>query len=270
MADLSIAQQALLSLRNDYIDALPERCEMIENLILNLGTSTLNLENYQSLYRDIHSIKGSAGTHGFESISTICHQFEDWLAYIEKNQSSLTKRMIDGCLKYNDIIREAIILEGESKADLSPIYTSLDVLHETYFGEKYQCMIVDPSRSRLGLYKSALSQLPLDISIMHNGYYALEPLLRTKCDILITSLEVPLLNGIALIQAVKASDSINRDMHTVLLSSFNSGVGSKAKDRVANKTADDVIRKDTELLENLVANVEAYIRLREVIDRAAE
>ena len=90
MAKLSIAQQALLSLSNDYIDALPERCDLIESLILKLGSKSLNLDSYQGLFREIHSIKGSAGTHGFESISTVCPQFEDWLTYIEKNQSRLT------------------------------------------------------------------------------------------------------------------------------------------------------------------------------------
>ena len=263
MSNLSIAQQALLSLSNDYIDALPERCDLIESLILQLGSKSLNLDSYQGLYREIHSIKGSSGTHGFESISTVCHQFEDWLTYIEKNQSRLTKRMIDGCLKYNDIIREAIILERKPKADLSTIYASLDALHQVYFGEKYQCMIVDPSDSRVELYKSVLSKMPLDISVMHNGYYALEPMLRTRYDMLITSLEVPLLNGIALIQAVKASDSINRHIHTILLSGFSSGKGRKSKDRMAKNIADVVVCKDTDLLENLVVNVEAYIQSRE-------
>ena len=74
---------------------------------------------------------------------------------------------------------------------------------------------------------------------------------------------MPFLNGIALGKAVKASDSINRHIHTISLGRFTSGKGRKSKDRMAKNIVDVVVCKDADLLENLAVNVDAYIQSRE-------
>lgn len=109
---LDTAQQILLQLRETFLEELPDRCDDIEDGILALSEDT-DGEHFQRLYREVHSLKGSAGTHGVQPISTICHQLEDSLTDAANNASHTPER-IDIYLLYLDLIRRCHTLALQS------------------------------------------------------------------------------------------------------------------------------------------------------------
>ncbi|NOX43582.1 MAG: response regulator [Gammaproteobacteria bacterium] len=249
MANLSNIQQALSELKNSYLGELPERCQLIENLVLKLKTDPDYQSIYQALYREIHSMKGSAGTHGIAIITKICHEFEELLNLISGGCETINDSLIDDCLAYVDLIRDAVELEQNGSTDIEAISLKLEKIRSQSSPKIYCCLVVDSSKSRGELYKEALAELPINISVLDNGHNALQSLLTDEYDILITSKELPSLNGIALIQALRASGSINQDIYTVLLT-----IDSDDSD-VPNCT----IRKDSGLLDCLTNTINKRI-----------
>jgi chemotaxis protein histidine kinase CheA len=74
------AIQALLhQLKLTYIGELPDRFDHIGNQILSLEQKGYSQEHYNELFRQVHSLKGSGGTHELHIITSICHLMEDYL-----------------------------------------------------------------------------------------------------------------------------------------------------------------------------------------------
>lgn len=253
MSELSNVQQALLKLRLSYLDDLPERCDLIEELVLKLQTDNDYQFVYQALYREIHSTKGSAGTHGIEIISTICHQFEELLNLIDAGAEQASHDIIDHLLKYNDLIRQVVEMEHSRVVDVDGVMHQLEKFHVHLFPDTYRCMIIDASSSRAELYKKAIGELPVNVTVMDNGYQALQPLLQEKYDILVTSKELPTLNGIALVKALRASGSLSRHVFTILLSV------DAENDENYDKNIDCIIQKNTDMLDELVRVFKGYM-----------
>ena len=63
----------LEQLKNSFVQSVPEKLDEIESYILNLSNTDSIEENFENLYRSIHSLKGAGGTYGFTAITTICH-----------------------------------------------------------------------------------------------------------------------------------------------------------------------------------------------------
>ena len=66
--DLNKAQRLLRELRISFLIDMPDRLDEIESLVLNLEQDQRSSQTtgpvYDELYGNLHSIKGSAGTHG--------------------------------------------------------------------------------------------------------------------------------------------------------------------------------------------------------------
>jgi chemotaxis protein histidine kinase CheA len=86
-ANMDAFQALLASMREAFLDELPERCGHFDALILSLETSPDDREAFNELYRGVHSLKGSGGTHGLSIITTICHQLENLLSETEARQA---------------------------------------------------------------------------------------------------------------------------------------------------------------------------------------
>jgi len=103
------------------------------------------------------------------------------------------------------------------------------------------------------IYKGALDNLSLEITIVSDGMEALGLLLTKKYDFVITSKTVKTLNGAALISALRMSETANSQAKIILLSSSNYlefGIGIKP---------DYVILKDSEVSDNLLSVAEEII-----------
>lgn len=233
-------QKLLLQLRNDYINELSPQCGEIENLVLSLAASFK--ENYEELYRRVHSMKGSAGTHGLEIITSICHHLEEQLNGLEAQGGRVTSLTTDLLLRYVDLMRRARNIAVKNGSDFSDIEKELEKIRQRVLEDQYPVMLVESSGYVKLLCVESLKKLPLNITLEDDGLTALGLLLRNRYSLLITTHEAKTLNGTALISALRASDSVNKNIETIMLTSRDSLQGEMGGER-----ADYVVNKNTAL-----------------------
>lgn len=241
--------QALLrQLREAYIAELAERLDEIEADLLALEDAARFSEIHPRLYRRVHSLKGSAGTHGCAAISRICHQLEDYLnALVTKGP--VTRELLDRCLAHVDLMRQARELALRGVEEFRELDGRLEALRAALVGERYRVMLVENSRVNVKLCGEILSSFPVHLTVLDNGLTALERLLTERYHLLITGSEVKMLNGLALVAAVRLSGRPNARIQAILLSSQKHRLFRRDTD------PDHMIPRDARFPEHLAAAV---------------
>ena len=243
--DLTYAQKLLLDLRKSYISDLPIQFDELEQMVFSLKEQATFSDNFQELFRKVHSMKGSAGTHGLNIITRICHQFEDQLHVVDGTFERLNDTLFNNWLKYVDLLRSTLVLINTNDDKFNNIESELDSLRSSINSGEHSVLVVEDSKSTGKLCYQALEDMPLRISVVDDGFQALELLLHSQFDLLITSMEVKTLNGIGLIAAVKMSSSPSHDLKTILLTSKDDILTSELF------KPDYILRKDINLIQNL-------------------
>lgn len=101
-----------------------EACELIQLLevtLLSLETEGLSPELINTMFRAVHTIKGSGGLFGLDALVEFCHVVENTLDLARKGQWELNPERISALLKCTDHIRlliDSIIQDGEAPAFL--------------------------------------------------------------------------------------------------------------------------------------------------------
>jgi len=238
-------EKMLADLRDGFIAELPSRLEEIEQLMLGLENSSSFTEDYQDLYRHVHSIKGSAGTHGFHIISSVCHVFEDKVVEIGGTQDAFSNEALNEWLVFIDLIRSTIDLIRNGVVDFAEIEAELARLSGLGELYEYKCMVIMASGLHRELVADAFSKYPVKFRYVISGYEALGVLLKEPYDLLITNMEVSDLQGLPIISALRLSNNQNKEIPSILLTSGKvASYGSKID-------PDYVIQKDSDLIENL-------------------
>lgn len=207
-------QQAIQQMRQAFIHELIERCDEIENLILNADWQSGVSEE---IYRVVHSLKGTAAMYSLPLISTICHQLEDQL----NDPLSLKQadELVEFALQCVDLIRQVQTRLHNQEQDFSSIEQQLHNLKQVQLGDRKAVLIVESTAFMKGLYFDALKSLPVEISLMDDGLAALTRLLTERFDILIVGRQLKGLNGVALLKALAASESVNNKITSCMVSS---------------------------------------------------
>jgi CheY-like chemotaxis protein/HPt (histidine-containing phosphotransfer) domain-containing protein len=240
-------QKMLLQLRNTFLEDMPEKFDLLENLLLEIEKNGADSEVFNESYRIVHSLKGSGGTHGLHIITTICHQLEDLLNTTDGG-AKFTPKHISISLKYVDLLRLATERIHAGDENFPLIEKRLGELRQKLAPEHFSVLLVDNSKLLTNICLQALSGLPVHTVVMHDGLQALTRVLSEHFDLLVTSNEVPRLNGFALIAAIRLSDSQNRHVKAIIISS------NKKHATSLNRTTDPdyVIIKDAKLTKNIV------------------
>jgi len=240
-------EKLLVDLRNNYITEFPTRLNELDNIILGFETSINKGESYGDLFRHIHSIKGSSATHGLHIFSTICHEFEDTISIYESNLSKVKSDDLESWLKYVDLLKKAHSIIADRGNVFSSIEQELEKLRSTNSKNKllYRCLLVSPTKLQKQICESVLLESKTSISVANDGYEALGRLLTTKYDFLISNHEISMLNGVALVSAIRTSNNQNKDIQSVLMTSNKTLTLNRYTD------PDYILFKDDQLAENL-------------------
>lgn len=236
--------QALLAgLRAGFLAELPERLDEVERLVLSYEQTVGSQEEFDDLFRQVHSLKGSGGTHGLHVLTTICHSFEDSLNRDRRPSAQVTKRWLD----YVDLLRQANTLLQTGSEDFTAIHEALERLRTEEGGAELSVLLVVDSPSLGQLCRDVWSDYPAVFVQAEDGYQALGRLLHEPFDVLICSRQLKGLSGDALIAALKLSRVASSTARTVLLTS------NAANGRARNTDPDFVVQKDDKMVENLYA-----------------
>lgn len=208
-------QSLLDDMRNSFIEELPERCDKIERLVFNLEKS-YEKDIFDDIYRHVHSLKGSGGIHGFLIVTTICHQFENRLS---EYHDGLNSQKASCIYAYIDLLRNVADLEQRGVKDFSSIEQKLSEIQATLRQHRYAILIAESSKMIKELYKTLFSAFPVQCTFVDDGISALRHLTQEEFDIFIVAGELSCLNGIAVCLALRASESKNKDVNTILVTS---------------------------------------------------
>jgi chemotaxis protein histidine kinase CheA len=246
--------QALLDkMREEFLGELPEKCDHLDDLILVLEKNPDDRDAFNELYRGVHSLKGSGGTHGLSIITTICHQLETLLTEtdIKGNFGTEFARQSLACI---DLLRKVVDYARQEKPNYATIEAGLESLRDAGLQDRRTGLIAESSPVMSNLYQQALERLPLQLTVVGNGLAALERLIHEPFDLVIVGREVKDLNGIAMMAALRASLARNSNIPSILVSSTQGSVPDHAGFSV-------IISRDKNLADNLVAAVKSLLKV---------
>lgn len=227
----------------DCLEHLDGSDQSLNNIINKCGPFERHLVD---LTRRVHSIKGTAGTFGFPSITTIAHKLED---YIEVSLN------IHDCINEIQIFLDVMRDVAESGvnptngaysqilANLPRAHSKIDAVHPTRNVDILLAMHRDVQRKIIG---QELSSCGFGTSFVESGVNAISSIIEHRPDIVISSVVLEDMSGIDLARALEGIKA-SRDIHFILLSSSNN-ISTEVAELPANATA---IHKDLGYAEQL-------------------
>ncbi|RQW86753.1 MAG: chemotaxis protein CheA [Geobacter sp.] len=90
-----------------------ELLALLETSLLELEENPDDAELIGSVFRSMHTIKGSGAMFGFTDISELTHEVETVFDHIRNGSARVSKNLIDETLKAGDLIRAMLSSEGQ-------------------------------------------------------------------------------------------------------------------------------------------------------------
>ncbi|MDR2142726.1 MAG: chemotaxis protein CheA [Deltaproteobacteria bacterium] len=129
---MSVTDENLAELFEQYKDEVRETIGTLDNELVAIEQDPTSSETIFSLFRHMHSLKGSSKMFNVDNIANIAHRLEDLMSMIDKNNAILSKhpKIIDLLFKGNDIFRDII---ARLEDDIG--YTTMTADHVAFVGE---------------------------------------------------------------------------------------------------------------------------------------
>jgi chemotaxis protein histidine kinase CheA len=241
----------LAEMQADFLDELPERCDRLDEQALALEQKTPGA--FDEFFRQIHSLKGAGGMFGVPVITTICHQFESFISEAHRhfNHPAASK-----ALAYVDLLRKTATASGRDPMAVSAIEQTLERMRVSSLSGRASVLLVEPSEAMRKLYREVFAGKPIQILTLDSGMAALERMLHEPFDLVVASRELPDLNAIALMAAVREARCRNSNIPAILVSSNPSAIP-------AHLAIHAVVKRDPKFVTTLAHHVtEILARLR--------
>jgi two-component system chemotaxis sensor kinase CheA len=101
-----------------FFEEAGEHLANMESLLLELDLAEPDLEQVNAIFRAAHSIKGSAGTFGFQDMAEVTHEAETLLDRVRKEEIRLDEEMLDALLDAGDVLKTLLAAHvGQGEAD---------------------------------------------------------------------------------------------------------------------------------------------------------
>ena len=98
--------------REAYKEEAREHLQALEEVLLELEQAPADADLVDSVFRTMHTIKGSGAMFGFDDIAAFTHRIETVFDFVRKGKLSVSKKLIDLTLQARDCIR-MMLEEGE-------------------------------------------------------------------------------------------------------------------------------------------------------------
>ncbi len=105
-----------------FFEEAAENLADMERLLLAIDVHSPSTDDLNAIFRSAHSIKGSAGTFGFNDMTMVTHELETLLDSLRKEEIELVTEMVDAFLEAGDILKGQLAAhQGEAAVDQSRI-----------------------------------------------------------------------------------------------------------------------------------------------------
>lgn len=226
------------------MEELPEKFDNLEEMILTLEKNN-DVEVLRSFVGEVHSLKGTAGTFGLNFITTLCHNYED---YLRANSDKKFSVISNTSLAFIDLLRayrDHFSKKGDTNIDsfnqkLNSLFISPDNVGSA---PKLKFLINEDVRTINKLINEVLKKNNVNCNFSKDGYEALGRLISEKFDGLITSLETALIGGLDLSKIIRSLSRFDKKFKIILITSKD--------DMIRPSEIDYIVIKNPELAKNL-------------------
>ncbi len=112
-------------LTNDFLVESNENLDRLDRELVKLETDPSSQDLLSSIFRTIHTIKGSCGFLGFSKLEKVAHAGESLLSLLREGKLSLTPEFTSGLLAMVDTIRTILGEIQSTGQDGSETYPEL-------------------------------------------------------------------------------------------------------------------------------------------------
>lgn len=241
--DINAIEAVLRDMRNQFVEEIPERCQRMEELVAQVRSQGVPGEAFDELYRAVHSLKGSGGTHGLPIITHICHHFENLLTDLPEQSAGVMPAMVERMVAFIDLLASTAeaIRRGATVIDKE---IELERMLEVRGKQQRVALVAESSKAMQGVFRSALDAFGVKVIVADTGMQALVRLVHEPIDLLVVGNELNELGGQAVIAALRESHGRNHNIPVVLVKSANSPLSDHIK-----VTA--VVTRDARMVERL-------------------
>lgn len=209
----------LKQLRDEFVAEFPEKCDGLEECVLAFERGQEGA--FDDLYRRVHSLKGAGSQFGLSILTSICHQFESFLSSGNLTTDQLSTSY---ALSYVDLLKRVSENVGNDSATFHDIERELEELRKSSMPGHATVLLVEPSPSRRKLCQGVLASLGVRIVVQERGMAALEQMLHEPFDLVVAARELPDLNTVAIVAALRESNGRNKHVPVILVSSNNTPI----------------------------------------------
>lgn len=105
-----------------FFEEAAEHLSNMEQMLLDIDLDSIDDEEMNAIFRAAHSIKGSAGTFGFNDLAQVTHELETLLDRVRKHEVVMTPAMVNASLEAGDLLRDLVAAHrGVGEADLQRV-----------------------------------------------------------------------------------------------------------------------------------------------------
>ena len=214
----------LVSLRREYVESAGDRLERLDELLDRLYMGAGSTDDLLEMQRDVHSLKGSAGTFGFPAISAIAHRMED---YIETSPE-LDGTRLNALQAFMDVIRA--IITAEQDPDDETLKKILEDLPSSAQGDPkpagfsdqtirdIHVLLVMPRDIQRKIIGIELASCGFRVAVADQGTDAIARGLADRPDIVVTAMELSDMSGAELSQVFHTLDRLKGSRMIVMTS----------------------------------------------------
>lgn len=217
-------EAALLRLKDDFIATSLDKLDHVDQIIDAFYQGQNGTEDqYFQLQRDIHSIKGSAGTHGLSTLTLVAHRLED---YLESSSSASANKWQD-IQAFCDEMRKLVELGAEPDATvreetLKRLPSIVDDKTTAISEQKKRhvtILLVMPQGVQRKVIAKELTDCGFDLSYATRPLEAVSLVMNINPDAVLSNQEFPHMTGLELAHVLKAIEATRETPFALLTSS---------------------------------------------------
>ena len=134
-----------------FIVETNEIFEKLDNELLEIEKRPDDKELINSIFRAVHTVKGTAGFLSFEQMSVLAHRFEDVLNKMRRGEISFQPAMLDVMLEAFDLMKvllKQVVDQNISDIDLTPTIKKLEILSKGELPSSQPAAKTEPSEAK--------------------------------------------------------------------------------------------------------------------------
>ncbi|KJR44080.1 Signal transduction response regulator, receiver region [Candidatus Magnetoovum chiemensis] len=210
----------------DYVVDVEGLLTQIDAALSRLSANQSDKSIIDSIFRDIHSIKGNSRFLGLDKISDVCHLIEEVLQLIRSNNLAIESNVIETLFMSLDTLK-SMLNDVRLNTDTSPsVYETLTaelkkvkelscgVINKEGARQKLKILIVDDDSVSVGIIERYMASFG-DISVAVNGQEGLDKFYEahknhSSYDVIYLDIIIPLIDGHDVLKAMRSYEKANK------------------------------------------------------------